>query len=322
MKAVVFERYGPPDVLRIVDVPKPVPTDDEILVRIHATTVNSGDARMRALRVPRGLSIPVRLTLGFRGPKQPILGFDLAGEVEAVGKSVTTFKPGDRVIGSAGFKFGCHAEYKCLPEDGAVAPIPEGLGYEEAVSVLFGGATALHFLKSGDLKRGEKILVNGASGAVGTVAVQLAKHLGAEVTGVCSTLNVELVGSLGADHVIDYTKEDFSESGEAYDVVMDTVGNAPFSRARRSLKPGGRFLMVIGDLPQMIRGRFQKGVVGSAAKDSEVITADVYRHLMELVETGVLKPVIGSTFPLQRIRDAHALVDTGHKRGAVVVTVT
>jgi NADPH:quinone reductase-like Zn-dependent oxidoreductase len=321
MKAVVFDRYGPPEVLQIVDVPKPVPADDEILVRIHATTVNSGDARVRALRVPRGLSVPVRFTLGFRGPKQPILGFDLAGEVETTGRAVTRFKPGDRVIGSAGFKLGCHAEYRCLPEDGAIAPIPVGLSYGEAVSVLFGGATALYFLKSGDLKPGERILINGASGAVGTMAVQLAKQLGAEVTGVCSTRNVELVESLGADHVIDYTGEDFSQGGEAYDVVMDTVGNAPYSRSKKSLRPGGRFLMVIGDLPQMMQGRFQKGVIGSSAKDSDLITAEVYRYLMELVETGVLKPVIDSTFPLERIAEAHALVDSGRKRGAVVVTV-
>jgi NADPH:quinone reductase-like Zn-dependent oxidoreductase len=321
MKAVVFDRYGPPEVLRIAEVRKPVPADDEILVRIHATTVNSGDARMRALRVPRGLSIPVRFTLGFFGPKQPILGFDLAGEIEAVGRSVTKFEPGARVLGSPGFEFGCHAEYRCLPEDGAVAVIPDSLGYEEAVALSFGGTTALHFLRRGNLQRGEKILVNGSSGAVGTMAVQLAKHFGAEVTGVCSARNLELVRSLGADHVIDYGREDFSRSGEAYDVIMDTVGNAPFSRARRSLKPGGRFLMVIGDLPQMILGRFQKGVVGASAKDTEVITAEAYRLLLELAEAGVLRPVVDTTFPLDRIAEAHALVDTGHKRGSVVITV-
>ncbi len=321
MKAIVFERYGPPEVLQMREVPKPVPTDNEILVAIHATTVNSGDARMRALRVPRGLSLPVRFTLGFFGPKQPILGFDLAGEVEAAGRSVTKFKPGDRVIGSAGFKFGCHAEYRCLPEDGAVALIPDGLGYEEAVALCFGGSTALHFLRRGNLQRGEKILVNGASGAVGTMAVQLAKHFGAEVTGVCSTRNLELVTSLGADHVIDYTREDFSQNGETFDVIMDTVGNAPFSRARRSLKPEGRFLMVIGDLMQMIQGRFQNGVVDTAAKDSEVITAEVFRLLLELAEAGAIRPVIEQTFPLERIAEAHALVDTGRKRGAVVIAV-
>ena len=321
MKTIAFERYGPPEVLQIREVAKPVPMDNEILVAIHATTVNSGDTRIRALRVPRGLSLPVRLTLGFFGPKQPVLGFELAGEVEVVGRNVRKFKPGDRVIGSPGFKFGCHAEYRCLPEDGAVALIPDSRSYEEAVALCFGGSTALHFLRRGNLQRGEKILINGASGAVGTMAVQLAKHFGAEVTGVCSTRNLELVKSLGADHVIDYAKEDFSQSGETYDVIMDTVGNAPFSRARRSLKPGGRFLMVIGDLLQMIKGRFQKGVVGSAAKDSDVITAEVFRLLLELAEAGVLRPVIERTFPLERIAEAHALVDTGRKRGAVVIAV-
>jgi NADPH:quinone reductase-like Zn-dependent oxidoreductase len=321
MKAVVVEKYGPPDVLQIREVPKPAPADDEVLVRIHATTVNSGDARVRALRVPRGLSLPMRLTLGFFRPKQPVLGFDLAGEIEAVGSSVTAFQPGDRVIGSAGFKFGCHAEYQCLPESGAVAVIPDGMGYGDAVSLCFGGATALYFLRSGDLKRGERLLVNGASGAVGTMAVQLGKYFGAEVTGVCSSRNLELVRSLGADRVVDYAKEDFARSGETYDVVMDTVGNAPYSRSKRCLKPGGRFLMVIGDLPQMIMGRFQKGVVGAGAKDSDAINAEVYRLLLELAEAGVLKPVIDTTFPLERIAEAHALVDSGRKRGSVVVTL-
>ena len=322
MRAVVCERYGPPEVLELRDVAKPVPRDGEILVKINATTVNSADARIRALRVPRGLRLPVRLRLGLSGPRQQILGLDLAGEVEATGSSVTRFKPGDRVVGSTGFKFGCHAEYRCLPEAGAVAPIPDGLDYEHAVALSFGGCTALHFLRRGNLERGERILVNGASGAVGAMAVQLAKHLGAEVTGVCSTRNVELVTSLGADHVIDYSGEDFSQSRERYDVIMDTVGNAPYSRARGSLRPGGRFLMVIGDLKQMIQAGFQKNVVGSAAKESELFTSEAYRLLLELADTGVLKPVIDTTFSLERIAEAHALVDTGHKRGAAVVAVT
>jgi NADPH:quinone reductase-like Zn-dependent oxidoreductase len=202
-----------------------------------------------------------------------------------------------------------------------VALIPDGMSYEDAVSLCFGGATALHFLRSANLKRGERLLVNGASGAVGTMAVQLGKHFGAEVTGVCSSRNLDLVRSLGADHVVDYATEDFARSGETYDVVMDTVGNAPYSRSKRCLRPGGRFLMVIGDLPQMILGRFQKAVVGSAAQESEVITAEAYRLLLELAEAGVLRPVIDATFPLERIAEAHALVDSGRKRGAVVVTV-
>jgi NADPH:quinone reductase-like Zn-dependent oxidoreductase len=271
--------------------------------------------------VPRGMKTLARLGLGLRGPRKAVLGFDRAGEIEALGSSVTTYAPGDRVVGSAGFSFGAHAEYKCLPFDGAVAVIPDGLSFEEAVSLLFGGSTALYFFRRGKLERGETVLINGASGAVGTMAVQLANHHGAEVTGVCSTANLDLVKSLGADHVIDYTKEDFSRNGVTYDVVMDTVGNAPFSRARASLKSDGRFLMVIGDLPQMIGGGFRRQVVGSRAKDVDMINTEVYRHLLELAASGEIRPVIDRTYPLERIAEAHAYVDTGHKRGSVVVTV-
>jgi NADPH:quinone reductase-like Zn-dependent oxidoreductase len=226
------------------------------------------------------------------------------------------------VVGSTGFTFGCHAEYRCLPEAGAVALIPDGLDYQSAAALCFGGSTALHFLRRGNVQRGERLLVNGASGAVGSMAVQLGKHLGAEVTGVCSARNAGLVTSLGADHVIDYAAEDFARNGERYDVVMDTVGNAPFSRVRGSLTPGGRFLMVIGDLEEMIRAGFQKNVVGSAAKESELFTSENHRLLLELADTRVLEPVVDTTFPLERIGEAHALVDTGHKRGAAVVAVT
>jgi NADPH:quinone reductase-like Zn-dependent oxidoreductase len=298
-----------------------VPADDEVLVRVHATTVSSGDARLRGLRVPRGLGLPVRISRGFFGPRQPILGFDLAGEIEDVGRGVETLTPGDRVIGSRGFELACHAEYRCVPAGGAIAAIPDGIGYVDAVAVCFGGATALYFLERGSLRPDERILVNGASGAVGTMAVQLAKHVGAEVTGVCSAQNVELVASLGADHVIDYSRADFAENGETYDVIMDTVGNAPYARVKASLSPEGRFLMVIGNLGPMIRSRFQDAVVGSAADDTELFTAEAFRRLMELVEAGTLRPVVDRTFPLNRIAEAHALVDSGRKRGAVVVEV-
>jgi NADPH:quinone reductase-like Zn-dependent oxidoreductase len=321
MKAVVVERYGPPDVLRLVEVAKPIPRDNELLVRVRATTVNSGDARVRALRVPRGVKLLSRLRLGLVRPRHPILGFELAGEIEAVGASVTAYRPGERVVGSAGFAFGCHAEYRCLPDEAAIAPIPESLGFEEAVSLCFGGATAAYFLRRGELARGETLLVNGASGAVGTMAVQLAKRLGAEVTGVCSSANLDLVRSLGADHVIDYTKDDFSRNGLTYDVVMDTVGNAPFSRARTSLRSSGRFLMVVGNLPQMLLAGFQRQVVSAAAKDSEMMTSEAYRFLLDLAAAGELRPVIDRTYPLERISEAHAYVDTGRKRGSVVITV-
>lgn len=316
MKAAVIERYGPPEVVQVAEAPKPVPSDREVLIRAFATTVNSGDARLRALRVPRGLGLPVRLQFGVRKPRQPVVGFETAGQVEAVGKDVTAFQPGDRVVASRGFKLGCHAEYVTVDDDGIIAEIPENLSFEDAVALLFGGATSLGFFERGKLTRGETLLVNGASGAVGTMAVQLAKHLGAEVTGVCSAANVELVRGLGADHVVDYTTEDFTENGQRYDVVMDNHGNAPFSRIKGSLKPGGRFLMVIGGLGQMIASLWQRPVSGG----SPPATADHYRTLMSLAESGTLKPVIDTVLPFEQIAEAHRRVDSNHKVGSVVLT--
>jgi NADPH:quinone reductase-like Zn-dependent oxidoreductase len=285
-----------------------------------ATTVNSGDARVRALRVPRGLKLAMRLRLGVTKPKHPILGFEVAGRVEAVGAAVTRFQPGDRVVASRGFDFGCHAEQVTVAEHGAIARIPENLTYRDAVALCFGGTTALTFFDLGKLAAGETILINGASGAVGTMAVQLAKHLGAEVTGVCSGANVELVRSLGADHVIDYTAEDFTRNGQRYDVIMDNHGNAPYKRVRGSLAPGGRFLMVIGGLGQMIAATRQKAVVSAGEGDSQM-TADGYRALMALGEEGAMKAVIDSVVPFAQIVEAHRRVDGGHKVGSVVVTV-
>jgi NADPH:quinone reductase-like Zn-dependent oxidoreductase len=279
MRAAVCERYGPPEVVQIREVPTPVPADDEVLVKAVATTVNSGDTRVRALRVPRGLSVAMRLRLGFTKPRHSILGFEMAGQVEAVGRGVTRYQPGDRVVASRAFDFGCHAEYASVAEDGAIVVIPDSLSYEDAVALCFGGMTALIFFEKGKLARGETVLINGASGAVGTMAVQLAKNLGAEVTAVCSGANADLVRGLGADHVIDYKRDDFTRNGERYDVIMDTHGNAPYSRVKGSLEPGGRFLMVIGGLGQMVASVWQKGVVGSsegAAKNA----ADFYRRLM------------------------------------------
>jgi NADPH:quinone reductase-like Zn-dependent oxidoreductase len=319
MKAAVCERYGPPEVVQIREVPKPAPADGEVLVKVFATTVNSGDTRVRALRVPRGLSLPMRLRLGLTKPKQPIFGFEMAGQVEAVGTAVTRFQPGDRVVASRGFDFGCHAEHVTVAERGAMARIPENLSYQDAVAVCFGGTTALTFFRLGKLASGETILINGASGAVGTMAVQLAKHLGAEVTGVCSGANAELVRGLGADHVINYTAEDFTRNGQRYDVIMDNHGNAPYARVKGSLKPGGRFLMVIGDLWQMLAASRQKAVISGSENDSS-ITADGYRTLMSLAEEGVLKPVIDSVVPFAQIVEAHRRVDGGHKVGSVVVT--
>lgn len=319
MKAAVCERYGPPEVVQIRDVATPVPADGEVLVKAFATTVNSGDARVRALRVPRGLKLPMRLKLGLTKPRNSILGFEMAGQVEAVGRAVTRFQPGDRVVASRGFDFGCHAEHMTVSEQEAVARIPESLSYQDAVALCFGGTTALIFFRLGKLAAGETVLINGASGAVGTMAVQTAKHFGAEVTAVCSGANAELVRGLGADHVVDYTTEDFTRNGQRYDVIMDNHGNAPYTRVKGLLEPGGRFLMVIGGLWQMIAASRQKAVISGNENDSS-IDADSYRTLMSLAEQGVLKPVIDSVVPFAQIVEAHRRVDGGHKVGSVVVT--
>ena len=319
MKAAVCERYGPPEVVQIREVPKPEPADGEMLVKALATTVNSGDVRVRALRVPRGLGLPMRLRLGVTKPKQPILGFEVAGQVEAVGRSVTGFQPGDRVVASRGFDLGCHAEFVAVAAQGAISKIPDCLGYQDAVALCFGGTTALNFFRLGKLAVDETVLINGASGAVGTMAVQLAKHLGVAVTAVCSGANAELVTGLGADHVIDYTTEDFTRNGQRYDVIMDNHGNAPYARVKGSLKPGGRFLMVIGDLWQMLAASRRKAVISGSENDSS-ITADSYRTLMSLAEGGALKPVIDTVLPFTQIVEAHRRVDGGHKVGSVVLT--
>jgi NADPH:quinone reductase-like Zn-dependent oxidoreductase len=319
MKAAVCERYGAPEVVQIHDVATPEPAADEVLVRAIATTVNSGDARMRALRVPRGLRLPMRLKLGITKPKQPIFGFDVAGQVEAVGRDVTNFQPGDLVIASRAFAFGCHAEFVCVEEDGAIAPIPPNISPESAVAMCFGGSTALDFFKLANFEDGESILVNGASGAVGVMAVQLAKQRGSEVTAVCSGPNAQTVKGLGADHVIDYTSEDWTKNGRQYDVIMDTYGNAPYKRIKGSLNPGGRVLMVAGDLATMIAASRQRAVITRTEKNSPATDAN-FRTLMALAADGQLRPVIDTVLPFQQVAEAHRRVDTGHKVGSVVLT--
>ena len=320
MRAAVIDRYGPPEVVQILDVPEPDCGAEDILVRITATTVNSGDARVRGLRVPRGMTLMMRLSLGWNGPKQRIAGFEAAGVVEQVGARVTRFKAGDRVVGSHGFKFGLHAEYATFTEADALVKIPEGVSDEDAVSILFGGSTARAFFEKGALKRGERLLINGASGAVGVFAVQLAKHAGAEVTAVCSAKNEGLVRSLGADHVIAYDREDFTRNGRTYDVVMDNHGNAPFARVKHMLAPGGRFLMVIGDLFQMMQGKFNKQVVDSPA-ETDAVNAQAYETLIDLLAKGIIRPVVDHVYPFDEIVAAHRRVDSGHKVGTVVVSV-
>lgn len=322
MKAVVYERYGPPDVLHLKDVEKPIPKDNEVLIRIHASTVTSGDSRMRSLNVPVGFGLIVRLVAGVAKPRQPILGSELAGKIELVGKNVSRFKVGDQVFAFGGFSMGCHAEYKCMPENGAVALKPTNLTYEEAAAISFGGTTALDFLRRGKLQSGESVLVNGASGAVGSAAVQLAKNFGADVTGVCSTANVEWVRSLGANQVIDYTKEDFTQNGETYDLIVDTVGMAPFSRSKGSLKEGGRLLLVLAGLPDMLpilwvsMTSSKKIIAGPAAERVEDL-----HFLAKLAEAGKFKPVIDRRYPFEQIAEAHRYVDTGRKKGNVIITL-
>lgn len=322
MKAIVYERYGSPDVLQLKEVEKPTPKNNEVLIKTHATTVTSADWRVRSLNVPVGFGLIMRLVFGVSRPKQPILGSELAGVIESVGKDVRKFKVGDPVFAFSDASMGCHAEYKCMPEDGAVAIKPPNLAFEEAAALSFGGTTALDFLRRGKLKSGEIVLVNGASGAVGTAAVQLAKHFGAIVTGVCSTANVELVKSLGASRVIDYTQEDFTQNGETYDVIVDTVGTASFSRSKASLKEGGRLLMVLAGLPDMLQIPWvsmtsSKKVIAGPA----VGCAEDLRFLAGLAAAGEFKPVIDRCYPFEQITEAHRYVDTGRKKGNVVITL-
>lgn len=322
MKAVAATAYGSPDVLQIVDVPTPVLRDDEMLIRVRATTVTAGDWRVRSLTVPRGFRLLTRLLFGVFRPRQPILGTELAGEVEAVGPGVTRFAVGDEVVAYSDAGMGAHAEYKAMPETGAVARKPSTLSFKEAAALSFGGVTALQFLRWGDLQPGETVLVNGASGGVGTAAVQLARHFGARVTGVCSTGNVELVRSIGAHDVIDYTTGDITQAGGTYDVIVDTAGTLPYARSKPLLNDGGRLLLVLGSLPDMLRAPWvaltsRTRVVAGAATGSR---EDV-EFLAELAEAGQFTPVVDRCYPFDEIADAHRYVDRGHKRGNVVISI-
>lgn len=323
MKAVIYEKYGSPDVLKLAEVEKPTPKDNELLIKVAATTVTAGDIRMRSFTVPLSYWLPARIYLGFRKPKRAVLGMELAGEVEAVGKAVKQFKQGDQVFAST-FEhgLGAYAEYKCLPETGLVALKPANSTWEEATAIPIGGRTALYFLREANIQPGQKVLIYGASGSVGTFAVQLAKLFGAEVTGVCSTTNLELVKSLGAAKVIDYTQEDFARNGETYDVIFDTVGKSSYSDCLRSLKKDGFYLQAIAAPGMSIRMRWtsmtssQKTVGGGPPPKSEDMI-----FLKELVEAGKLKPVIDRCYPLEQIAEAHRYVDKGHKKGNVVITI-
>lgn len=324
MKANVYHRYGGPEVVHLANVPKPIPGKKEILVKIYATTITSGDWRIRTLNVPTGFGIFARPMFGFRGPRQPILGSELAGVVEKVGEEVTRFKAGDEVFAFIGSKMGCHAQYQVIKEDEAIVPKPTNLSFEETAALSFGGTTVLHYLRKAKLKKGEKVLVIGASGNVGSMFIQIAKHFGAEVTAVTSTGNVELVTSLGADKVIDYTKEDFTQREETYDIIADTVRSTSFSKYKHVLKAGGRLLGIAAGLPDMLTmlwmnmKRSSKKVITGVAEERR----EDLEQLAELAKIGQLRPVIDHVYDFTEMVDAHTRVDTGRKRGSVVVRVT
>jgi len=338
MKAIVYTEYGPPDVLHLKEVEKPTPKDDEILIRIYATPVNYGDITARdfgnmsprKFNMPLPLLLPTRLMFGFKKPRKRILGSEFAGEIEAVGKDVKRFRKGDQVFGYRGANFGAYAEYLCMPEDGSVAIKPANMTHEEAAAVPYGGIMALNLLSKANIQPGQKVLVNGASGGIGSAAVQLAKYYGAEVTGVCGTPRLEFVKSLGADKVIDYTQEDFTQSGETYDLIFDILGKSSFSRCKSSLKQNGRYLLasfkmrqlfqmlwtsIIGSLPGRQTG---KKVICALSTES----AEDLIFIKELIEAGKYISIIDRRYPLEQTAEAHRYVEAGHKKGNVVITIS
>jgi NADPH:quinone reductase-like Zn-dependent oxidoreductase len=324
MKAIIYENYGPPEVLQIKEVEKPTPKSNEVLVKVHATTVTLFDCWQRSSTAPPGFGLLSRIASGIRKPKQPILGTEFAGEIDAVGEEVARFKKGDQVFGFTGMQLGTYAEYLCLPEDGMLATKPTNVTYEEAAAIPYGALTALYFLRKGNIQGEQKVLIFGASGGVGNYAVQLSKHFGVEVTGVCSTKKLEFVQSLGADHIIDYMQEDFTKSGEIYDIIFDTIGKSPFSGSTRSLKKEGVYLFATFGLPRFLRILWFKLTSGKKVGPLGVVeerTEDLV-FLKQLIEAGKIKPVVDRIFPMEQAAEAHRYVESGRKKGNVIITVS
>ncbi|MHA1239504.1 MAG: NAD(P)-dependent alcohol dehydrogenase [Promethearchaeota archaeon] len=324
MKAIIWTKYGPPDVLELKEVEKPTPEDNELLIKIHATTVTAGDTELRSLKFSLLLRFLMRLGFGFKRPgkKYNILGMELAGEIESVGKDVKLFRKGDQVFAATEEGFGAYAEYICLPEEGAVAIKPANMTYDEAAAVPIGGDTALHYLRKGNIQSGQNILINGAGGSIGTMAVQLAKSFEAKVTAVDSTKKLDMLRSIGADKVIDYTQEDFTKNGETYDVIFDVVGKSSFSGCISSLKKNGFYLIANPKLSLIIRG-----IWTSKTSNKNVITGlpkqriEDLIFLKELIEAEKLKSVIDRRYPLEQVAEAHSYVETGQKTGSVIITL-
>jgi len=327
MKAIVCTKYGTPDVLQLKEVDKPTPKDNEVLIRIHAATVTMGDCEMRSLKFSGLLKVLMRLGFGFRGPRKrfSILGQELAGEIEAVGNEVKLFKKDDPVFAASGFRFGAYAEYICLPEEGTLAIKPDNINYEEAAVVPVGGLEALHFLREANIQKGQTVLISGASGSIGTFAIQLAKYYGAEVTGVGNPKSLEVMKSIGADNVIDYTKENFTKSGETYDVIFDVIGKSSFSSCIDSLNQNGIYLIanpkmvLINREKRVAKKRDKKYISGN--RDTTKERTEQLKFLKELIEAGKIKSVIDRSYPLEKTAEAHSYVEKGEKTGNVVISL-
>ncbi len=323
MKAIVFTSYGSPDGLQLQEVAKPTPKDNQVLIKIHATSVTAGDCEIRGLTFAFWIALPMRLFIGFTKPKaNTILGQEFAGEVEAIGKDVMQFKIGDAVFGGAGLNFGSYAEYICVSSKETLVTKPANMTYAEAATTTTGGLEALHFMRKAALQKGQKILINGAGGSIGSFAIQIAKHFGAEVTAVDSTSKLEMMRWIGADKVIDYTKEDFTQNGELYDVIFDVPGKSPFSGSLKSLKPNGRYLLGNFSITKVFRALWtsmtgsKKVIIGAAMQSTEELNA-----LKTLIEAGHVKSVIDRRYPLEETAEAHRYVDTGQKKGNLAIIV-